>query len=259
MSKTIRLTRSVGVDLEPLWHACTDAEAMQRWQADRVDGSVTPGSRLTLRWPALRAAVELEVIEVDPMRQLVLSGGDSTLRMRFEPGLLTLEHELEEQPDFVEGMTSSWRVALAHLAHYLDHHAGRDRVTTWFVRPARTSAAMVHGYFTNEVALRSWLTREGSVGSIGSRCSLALAGGLRISGTVLANSEGRDVAVSWEEDGGSLLALRTLPMPTDPSARILTISWSRWQDASPWGDRARDHLHAALERLARVLESGGSA
>jgi hypothetical protein len=159
--------------------------------------------------------------------------------------------------DDIEGIESSWRVSLGMLAHHLDHHDGRRRHVRWFVRPTRTNAATAHLFFTEPAALRTWLTRGGSIGPAASSARLRLSWGETLSGRVLANSPGRDVAVSWSERDQSVLVLRTLPSPRSASERMVALAWSHWD--TPPEDRVCRDLGRAVERLGQVLESGGAA
>jgi hypothetical protein len=78
-----------------------------------------------------------------------------------------------------------------------------------------------------------------------------------LTGTVLANTPGRDVAISWQERGQSVLALRTLPSASSPGERVLALSWSRWNDDA--GSQTSRQLGLALGRLQRALGGGGAA
>lgn len=252
----IRVTQPVDASRDDLWEACATADGIARWQADSASGDALEDGRLRLEWPALGASLDLDVVAATEGERLVLRSGDSLVEMTFAPGLVDVTHTGID-PSEVEGMNASWRASLSVLAHQLSRHRGRDRDVKWFVRTAATSPETAHAYFTDEAALATWLTSRGGVGDAGSRAELTLIGEDAMSGQVLANVEGRDVVLTWEEDDDSTLTLRTLPSPLDDN-RILAVVWSRWGQSS---DPARRSglLEAAVERLARVLESGGKA
>jgi hypothetical protein len=75
---------------------------------------------------------------------------------------------------------------------------------------------------------------------------------------VLANTPGRDIALSWPEDGDSVLCLRTLPSPRTLEERLLLVYWSRWSETEPKAERRRG-LTTALGRLARNLDRSPDA
>ena len=74
-----------------------------------------------------------------------------------------------------------------------------------------------------------------------------------MSGRVLSHTPGRDVLLTWEEDGSSTLAFRTLPSPRDPEQRLLAVVWSRFGNADP-PEARRAGIEAAVDRLTRVLD-----
>ncbi len=252
----IHLEQPVDASQAELWKACATAEGIARWQADVASGDALEDGRLRLEWPALGASLELDVVAAEEGERLVLRSGDSLVEMTFSPGAVEVTHE-GISGDEAEGMTASWRAALALLAHHLERQRGRDREVHWFVRTVATSAEAAHAYFTDEAALASWLTTEGGVHTEGARHELGLIGGGTLSGRVLANIEGRDVVLTWKEDGDSALTFRTLPSPLSGS-RIVAAVWSRWTD-EPATEKRAAQLEAAVGRLARVLESGGKA
>nr|PZN22637.1 MAG: hypothetical protein DIU78_15335 [Pseudomonadota bacterium] len=100
--------------------------------------------------------------------------------------------------------------------------------------------------------------RGGNVGSVDTPVALSLASGRRASGPVLANTPGRDVAIRWREADDSVLAMRTLPVLSDPEARTVLLCWSHWSDL-PDGHAIRQELDRAIELLGRKLKSQGSA
>ncbi|MEB2310757.1 MAG: SRPBCC domain-containing protein [Sorangiineae bacterium] len=254
----IRLEQRVTATAGEVWEACATPEGLARWQADEVKGSVTPGGTLELAWPGLGAALTLEIAELDRHRRITFEGGGARVTLALAPGKLLLEHTEPDSEEERAGVTSSWRVSLALLAHALERHPGRERRVTWFAQPARVSSETLHVYFTAASALGGWLARRGSVGSEGSRYQLELAGGAPMSGRVLANVPGRDVALEWEEDGGSTLVLRSLPSPLVPRERLIVLGWSRFAVEPAEPALARE-VASALARLARLVGGGVTA
>ena len=151
------------------------------------------------------------------------------------------------------------RLALGTLAHYLDRYPGLERETVWLVKPAKTSAEAAHAFFTLPDALGAWLGRASApIGQVGSRYRIGLSGGGSMSGIVLAHTEGRDLALRWDEANYSVITFRTLPSPSGEQERLLVISWSRWQELDN-AERIAGELDGALARLVQLLGSAGAA
>jgi hypothetical protein len=231
---------------------------MSMWQADVVSGDAVTAKAITLRWPALKLSVELEVREVVPKERVVLVVGPSRLTLEIEPGVVRLTHDGLRSADEEDGMRSAWRTSLGLLAHGLSKHPGRERRVRWITRLATTTPELTHVYFTDPFAMNQWLTRTGSVGQEGSSIALTLLSGESLSGEVFANTPDRDVAYTWQEQLDSYLVFRTFPSPRDPDQRLLAIAWSRWHP-EPFPEATVRFLESALERLARTLERRGSA
>jgi hypothetical protein len=205
-----------------------------------------------LSWPALGASVLLEVGAVDAPRRVVFRNGDTSVAMSIEDDRVELTHSGLTPSDDQDALEASWRVALALLAHYCERHPGRPRNVHWLVGRTRCSAEAAHAFFTDEGALASWLTRRGSIPATASSFALELGSGAALSGRVLANVAGHDVAISWTEEDESALVLRTLPA-AEEGERIVALAWSRWTAGAPAAERFEE-LEAAHARLLRALD-----
>jgi hypothetical protein len=184
---------------------------------------------------------------------------DAELELELETDALSLRHTAEFSDDEALGTESAWRLSLATLGHYLEHHDGKYRRTHWSIRPAKTTLQDAHAFFTVPGAMNAWLTREATIiGDPGSEFEFEFAWGGRMSGTVLAHTPGRDVALSWREQDESVLALRTLPSPTYEGERLIVVMWSRWSETAHTRNLAGE-LDGAVARLCRVLDSTGHA
>lgn len=200
--------------------------------------------------------MRLEVTELVEMRRISFRAGHEVVRLEVEPGSVVLTHHGLGSTDEALGTASSWRVSLATLAHGLERHPGRDRRVHWRLTRAKGSAEAIHVFFTDPHALGAWLTTEGGIGGPGQPVEMRLADRARLTGRVLANTPGRDVAISWSEDGESALALRTLPGIAE-GERLIAVQWSRWAEAQfrvGFGG-----FETALRRLRDVLNSAASA
>jgi uncharacterized protein YndB with AHSA1/START domain len=252
LDTSIRLYQPLVAPPERVWRACVEPDLIACWQADEALGSVEPGGKLVLRWPALDTAVQLAVLEVVRHERVVVKNGRSRVEFLLMPDGFAVTHDGLQHGDECEGVASSWRLSLALLAHYLHRHWGRRRRVTWFVRALPTSAETAHVFFSEAAGLGTWLAARGEIGPQGGEYALRTAWGETMTGRVLSHTRGRDVLLSWEEDGGSTLALRTLPSPRDPDQRLLAVVWSRFSsEKAP--DARRAGLSAAVDRLARVL------
>jgi hypothetical protein len=248
----IHLTQTIDAPVERVWQACATIEGLSAWQADEARGNVEPGASIELGWPALGVRLDLEVEAMTSSKSIVLVADHARLELELAPGEVRLVHSGVGSGDELDGVASSWRMSLAILAHYCERHFGRRRFVRWLTRPARTSAETAHVFFTDEHALANWLGRGSSIGEVGSELGIELAAGDRLSGRVIANSPGRDVAITWQEDEESVLCFRTLPLPRTAGDRLLALSWSRWADQPPEQSRL-EQLDAAHHRLTRAL------
>ena len=257
----ITIEQATRAPLETVWSACSELQGLRSWQADEVAGAVAPGALLELGWPALGVGIELRVELVEPGRRLVFQSDDSRLELELSPGRVQLSHEAAfDDEDEREGTRSSWKMALATLAHFVEEHAGHTREVHWSIERAPVSVETAHTFFTGAAAQTAWLTRTGrgtGVGEPGSEVALDLAWGSALTGRVLAHTEPRDALVSWRETNRSLLAFRTLPCPDGVAERLLAVTWSHWN--LPDSARHAEQLDGALGRLRRVLSNRATA
>ena len=114
-------------------------------------------------------------------------------------------------------------------------------------------------FYSDQHALNAWLTKSGTgIGQAGSRCALTLGWGELLSGRVLANTPGRDLAITWDEQNDSVLVFRTLPSPLAAGERILALCWSHWE-CQKQDEATRRQFEAALARLKLLLATRGDA
>jgi uncharacterized protein YndB with AHSA1/START domain len=259
MTGEVHLSCSIRASREELWEACSTRSGLECWYADRVTGTVARGSVLRLEWPDLGATVELGVDAVHPGERVLFVNGASQVSLAVFDGRIELSHAGLESDDDVQGFQSSWRVALSLLKHSLEEHPGSPRRIRWAARSVKASPELVHLCFTSPAALDKWVGRGSRMGGEGDAYALTLPSGERISGKVLSRSEGRDVALSWDEQNDSVLIFRTLPSPRIDEERVAAICWSKWGATEP-GERALERqLNEALERLGAMLAMSGRA
>lgn len=258
MSQTIELAQTIDAPLDLIWRSCAQPRGIVNWQSDEAEGDVRLGGRLRLHWAALDSTVELEVIAFEPKRVLGLRQGKTAVEFHFQEREVTLVHHGLRSDDDVEGLRSSWRLALAQLAHYVERHPGRQRRVEWLIRHARVSPELFYLSLT-EPQLSRWLIQQGSIPAEGEPYELVLRNDLRLSGRVLANVPGRDVALSCREAGDAVLAFRTLPAPTAPGARFVAAVWSEWGPPRPSSDDIVEALGDGLDELLGWLTRVGTA
>lgn len=259
MPRDIELRQHVRAPLEAIWNACASARGIANWQADDAQGEARRGGKLTLRWEAFDATVELDVLDLVPYQRMLLSSGGSTVEFRFDDNWVTLTQRGLDEQDDAEGLSSSWRVALAQLAHSLECHPGKRRRVHWLVRPVNFSPESLYLCFTESSLLSGWLTSSGAIPAEGEAYELELKSGLRLAGRVLANIPGRDVALSCDASGHSLLTLRSMPSPLASEQRLLALVWSEWGTAVGDTDELLEEFDSALDRLAALLGRGGAS
>jgi uncharacterized protein YndB with AHSA1/START domain len=258
--RSVVLEQAIRAPRARIWQACASTAGLKSWQADEIEGEVAQGGELVLGWPALGVAVQLDVERVEEQRRIVLAAEDSRLELFIDEGRIQLTHSADFDDDEQAGTQSSWRLSLATLAHYLEHHDGEERSVHWAVSRAKASFEDAHAFFTLSAAQSAWLTRGNSgrdIDAVGSEIALDLAWGNPMTGRVLAHTPPRDVLLSWRETNHSLLALRTLPSPTTAHERLLIATWSSWGLAQT--NPIAQNLSAVLTRLAGLLENRATA
>jgi len=189
---------------------------------------------------------------------VVFGSGRARLALDVDDGEVRLAHSGFSESDELEGVASSWRMSLGILAHYCEEHPDRERRVHWLVEPVNAGAETAHVFFSESTALASWLGTGPTLGASGTRYALELTNGARMSGRIVANSPGRDVALVWEEDDRSVICLRTLPRPFTKPERLVVLSWSRWVDEPPPPERF-EFLKTAHARLTHALGATLSA
>jgi hypothetical protein len=227
------------------------------WQADEAQGEARKGGVLTLSWLAFGARLDLEVRDLIPYQRIVLGHGDSTVELSLTDGGVHLLHSGPEAGSDGDGLRSSWRLALAQLAHCVERHPGKKRSVQWLLRRMRCSAGAAHLCFSEAELLRRWLGQSSTLGDAGSEYELMLDGGQRLSGRVLAHIPGRDVALSCEGYGDSVLGLRTFPLAG--AERIVALSWSQWGRPRRGSSEVCEQLARCLFRLGSLLDGCAQA
>lgn len=254
---SFNLVQPINAPSEVVWQALSRPGGLTAWQADEVEGSVEPGSRLILRYPALGAEAEVQVTELTPGKRIALTWGAHRVSFCIEAGGVALECSGITDEEELRGTGSAWTLSLATLAHYCEHHQGRSRSVCWLKGKATASPDVLHTYLTDAWAQSSWLGAGTGFGDVGSHVRIELSKELQLCGKVLAHTPGRDVLVSWTDDDDSVIAFRSLPSPISDD-RIVAVLWSRWSAQAPKAG-ALSCLRTAHSRLIAVLGRSGQA
>lgn len=255
----LQLQQPVGAAPEVIWKAFATPRGIARWQADEAEGETKEGGLLRLHWLAFGASVDLQVLECVPQRQLRLKRGNTEVVFTLQDKCVSLTQYGLEAGDDVEGLRSSWQVALAQLAHSVERHPGRRRHVDWIVRSTRTEPETLYSFFTDPTFLNLWLGQCEVSLVQGQRYQIALHSGLTIAGKVLSSVPGRDVALTCETMDDAVLVWRSLPHPGGTDERVIAMSLSQWGKASRAGARLTEQLDSALGRLTTVLDTQGRA
>lgn len=258
MARSIELTQRINAPTKLIWRTCVEPQGLSNWQSDEAEGQARAGGTLQLHWSAFDSTVELTIVDWEPERRVVFAQGETRVEFCFDDHLVTLiQHGITANDD-IDGLRSSWRIALAQLAHCVERHPDRQRRVEWLVRKAATTPELVYLALTDP-RLNRWLCRRGGIVGEGERYEMLLTGGQELHGRVLANVPGRDIALSCENVGEAVLVFRTLPSPGDPTQRLLAAVWSEWGPPRELADDVIESVDASLEQLVNLLSRVGSA
>lgn len=248
---SIVLKKRIDAPAELLWTYLTTAGGLSCWQADDVQGSLESGN-FSLRWPQLGARLDLSVSDIEYRKRIVLRAGQNAVSLSLSNDHVELEHEGLDAADDLDGLRSSWRLALSLLCHAAERHPSQKRHVTWNFCPVPASHELLHYYFSTDEGLRSWLGELGPQLEVGKPYRLKTDGGV-FEGMVLLNDEGRDVALSVDQLDQGVIVLRTLPAA---EGRVVAVGISTWTGS----DRAAalvQQLEGCLSRLAAALVDRG--
>ena len=255
-----------------VWSAFTDPDILSGWFTDRAKGRARPGGTVTWCFDRFRMELPYEVLVADAGNHLVLKGSPEgrppyLFEVRLEDARLedaglhldgagTRVHlvnsgfaagsRVDEQR---EGVESGWRLALAILKHYLEHHYGRPRASFFAMQPAELDYAQTLAFFLDEARLARWLTVRGGVGAPGAPCALTLRGGAPLTGRVLEVTS-REAVLSWEEISGVLELKASLLGPRIRAVALRGCGWGLDEDRAA---RIEKEMARAIDRLVAEL------
>jgi uncharacterized protein YndB with AHSA1/START domain len=249
---------------EQAWEAWANPDKLAHWFVDRAYGDVRPGGVMTWVFDEFKYEIPYPVLEARAPARLVFGGeipGYPPFRLEISiasKGGETVVHlfnsgfrEGAQWDEEFQGVDSGWRLALALLRHYLEHHYDTPKRAVLALRPADFDYAEILPWFTDESRLSRWLTTSGAVGRPGAPVSLALRGGQTVRGTVLATTR-HEVALSWT-DASMVLELKAFNM--GPETRVVAVRATGWGVPEERMTELERELETALERLATALRS----
>lgn len=256
-------TLRIAAPPEQVYRAWADPEILSHWFPDEARGEAVPGGELVHVWRDFGMELHHRVLEATPNQRLLLEGKNPAgfpflqeilIERQENETVLRLVHsgfgpdaDLSEE---LEGVDSGWKMALALLRHYLENHFGVARTSSaLIVKPASFDWERAARCFREQALLAGWLTEAGAIGDVGEVCDLALRGGGKLSGEVLAVT-GREVAVSWRELPG---VLELKAFAAGPDQQMIGARLSAWGTPAERLEPALAGLGEAVERLAAAV------
>jgi uncharacterized protein YndB with AHSA1/START domain len=258
--KAIDTTVEIAAPVEAVWKAISDPRELERWFP--LQARVTPGEggEVFMSWgPPWEGASRIEAWEPERLLRTrgFLEHGDAsmveyTLEARGGSTVLRLVHSGfatggDWEDELFGGTERGWRYELRSLRHYLERHAGRDRVVAWPRAPVRGTAADVWRRLLGP----DGLVREGRIDgkAEGDRYRAVASTGDVFEGTVVVNDPPFEFAGTVSGLRDALVSLRTHeaggPQEKDGHAAGLFLS--------TWGVPPAD-VEALGERWQRLLD-----
>jgi hypothetical protein len=177
---------------------------------------------------------------------LEAKGGKTLLRLvhsGFAPGG-------DWEDELFSGTERGWRYELRSLRHYLERHAGRDRLAAWPKAKVRGSAAEVW----QRLLGREGLTREGRIDGLkeGDPYGVTAATGDRLEGRVLVNDPPYEFAGTLSGLNHGIIALRThdVASPEAKDGHAASVWLSAWNVPPPELEALGARWKKLLDRLA---------
>ena len=239
---------SVRIDTTPdrAWSAWADPQEIANWFVDRAEGVAAPGEVMTWFFDTFNYRQPVPVVEAQPGSTFVIGSGE-------QPGPQGLPYLLEilieraggatvvrllnsgfspdaKFDDDFEGVVSGWKMALATLKYWLEHHDRAQRTHRIVIEPAQYEWSALMPLFATREGRRRWLEPM-----------------LPADATVLVET-GREVLLAWPQRRG-VIGLKAFRM--GPQS-VVALDYSAWPTEA---DHAGDigELHAALIRLKATL------
>lgn len=259
--RSIDTTLEIAAPVESVWKAISDPRELERWFP--LEARVTPGQggEVFMSWgPPWEGSSRIDAWEEN--RRLRTRGflehGDAsmveyTLEARGERTVLRLVHSGfarggEWEDELFGGTERGWRYELRSLRHYLERHAGLDRVVAWPRAPVHGTAADAW----RRLLGREGLVREGRIEGLaeGDLYRAVAATGDVLEGTVVVNDPPYEFAGTVGGMNDALLSLRTHDAggPQEKDGHVAGFFVSTWGVPRP-------DVEALGERWRRLLDT----
>jgi uncharacterized protein YndB with AHSA1/START domain len=266
-ARVIDTTLEIDAPVSAVWKAISDAKELERWFP--LQARVTPGvgGEIFMSWgPPWEGGSRVEVWEEKQRLRTrgFMEHGDAsmveyTLEAKGGKTLLRLVHSgfapgTDWEEELFSGTERGWRYELRSLRHYLERHAGRDRLTAWPKAGVRGTAALLW----KRLLGGEGLTREGRIEGLkeGDRYRVTAATGDVLEGRVLVNDPPYEFSGTLEGLNDGLIAIRTHdvagPEPKDGYAASVWLS--AWEVPQP----ELEALGARWKKLLDGLAASGS-
>lgn len=164
--RIVDVTREINAPVEAVWKALTDAKELERWFP--LHASVQPGEAVELSWGD-KVDWRMEIEEEKDLTYLRLGyGQEHHSIVSPEPRRLAVEFFLEAKQgktmlrivhagfgggrnwdDMYDGVRRGWDTESLSLKHYLEHHAGKDRLVALARRKSKKSHEEIWNILVN--------------------------------------------------------------------------------------------------------------
>ncbi len=236
-----------------VWESLTDPRRLCQWYTDRASGEPKPGSTYVWEFAGFET-MRLAVKEVDPEKRLVLEpsgalAGSTVEIWMLSEGKGTRAGIAQAGVPADEAIDSGWRLTLALMREYAENHFGRDKESTFLVRPTKADYDRVRPFYVESSGLAEWLLDAGRIAKPGSPFQWKLKGGLGLSGRILSDS-GLELSLFADELDG-VLEVKTFAQGETGNAVAIRIT--SWNPRAPQLAEYKKAFEAALDRLAARL------
>jgi uncharacterized protein YndB with AHSA1/START domain len=264
-SRLIETTLEIDAPVESVWKAISEARELERWFPLHARVSPGEGGEVFMSWgPPWEGGARIEVWEEN--RRLRTRGflehGDAsmveyTLEARGGRTRLRLVHSGfaaggDWEDELFDGTERGWRYELRSLRHYLERHAGRDRVVVWPRARVLGTAAEVWSRLLGAQGL----VREGRIEGLaeGDAYRVVAVTDESFEGTVVVNHPPFEFAGTVAGMNDALLSLRTHEAagPEPKGGHVACLFFSAW--GVPRAD-----VEALGERWQRVLDQASAS
>jgi len=262
-TKRIDTTLEIDAPVEAVWKALSEARELERWFP--LQARVTPGvgGEVFMSWgPPWEGGARIEAW--DENRRLRTRGflehGDAslveyTLESQGGKTRLRLVHSGfasggDWEDELFGGTERGWRYELRSLRHYLERHAGRDRIVVWPRARVRDTAARIWKRLFGPRGFASEGTIDGLVE--GESYRVVAATGETLEGQVVVNHPPFEFAGTVAGMNDALLSLRSheAASPRREDGHVLGLFCSTWQVPREEAEAFARRWQAVLDKVA---------